>query len=278
VARKDPRNTSRFWRAAQVPGLTCLHADFTDHDYAPHIHDALVVAITELGGAEFRSRGATGEARAARVLVFNPAEPHSGRMAASRRWRYRAFYLSEEAIAAATVSAGVDKPRYFTSNILDDGRLAETFLSLHMALEEGRDPFAASELFAGGFRALFSRSGDPPREGGAVGPDRRRLDRVTAEMRERLSESLTLDDLGADAGLTAFQLIALFKRHTGLTPHAYLTHLRIGAALARVRAGEPIARAAVAAGFYDQSAFNHHFKRTHGVTPLQYLASTGEAA
>jgi AraC-like DNA-binding protein len=35
--------------------------------------------------------------------------------------------------------------------------------------------------------------------------------------------------------------------------------------------GEAIADAAVAAGFYDQSALCRHFKRAYGITPLQYL-------
>ena len=47
LARVDTRNSSRYWKDAHVPGLSCLAADFTSHDYAPHSHDALVVAVTE---------------------------------------------------------------------------------------------------------------------------------------------------------------------------------------------------------------------------------------
>ena len=32
----------------------------------------------------------------------------------------------------------------------------------------------------------------------------------------------------------------------------------------------PIADAALASGFYDQSALTRHFKRSFGITPLQY--------
>jgi len=28
-----------------------MHADFTSHEYAPHTHDAFVIAVTEAGGA-----------------------------------------------------------------------------------------------------------------------------------------------------------------------------------------------------------------------------------
>ena len=37
--------------------------------------------------------------------------------------------------------------------------------------------------------------------------------------------------MGRRVGLTPFQLIGLFKRGTGLTPHAYLTQLRLQAGL-----------------------------------------------
>ena len=89
---------------ARIAGLSCLCADFTDHAYAPHSHDALVVAVTEAGGSEFRSRGEAHEAAASALLVFNPAEPHSGRMARSRRWRYRGLYLDGAALATAGLS------------------------------------------------------------------------------------------------------------------------------------------------------------------------------
>jgi len=40
-------------------------------------------------------------------------------------------------------------------------------------------------------------------------------------MRERHAERLTLDELAATVELTPFQLIGLFRRGVGMTPHAY---------------------------------------------------------
>jgi AraC-like DNA-binding protein len=97
------------------------------------------------------------------------------------------------------------------------------------------------------------------------------LDRAVALLWERHAEGLTLDDLGQAVGLTAFQLIGLFKRGTGLTPHAYLTQIRLRVATGLLQGGTGLAEAAVAAGFYDQSALQNHFKRAYGITPLQYL-------
>jgi hypothetical protein len=93
-----------------------LHADFTTHDYAPHLHEAFVVAVTEAGGSEFSSRGLTKEAHTHTLLVFNPDEAHSGRMARSDRWRYRSLYVAEPAVKHVLAALGMDQPRYFTSN------------------------------------------------------------------------------------------------------------------------------------------------------------------
>lgn len=94
---------------------------------------------------------------------------------------------------------------------------------------------------------------------------------VLALLHDAFGERLSLDQMAAAGGLTPFQLIGAFKRTTGLTPHAYLTQLRLRAAIRHLGAGQPLIDAAVASGFYDQSALTRHFKRTFGMTPLQYV-------
>lgn len=271
MARVDTRNSSRYWNDAHVPGLSCLAADFTSHDYAPHSHDALVVAVTEDGGAEFKSRGSTEEASAAVLLVFNPSEPHSGRMGWSRRWRYRGLYLDQPAIDAVGASLGISATPYFTANVFRKKALVASFLSLHRALDEGRDAFEERELLVRSFGALFARHGSGGERILPAPRDRVLAGKVQALMIDRHAEELTLDDMGAAVGLTPFQLIGLFKRATGLTPHAYLTQIRLNAARRELQAGRPIVEAALAAGFCDQSALNRHFKRCLGITPLQWL-------
>lgn len=271
MARVDRHNTTRYWNATGVEGLSCLHADFTTHDYAPHQHDAFVVAVTESGGSEFKSRGRSDEARESVLLVFNPAEPHSGRMGWSRSWRYRSLYLTQPAIDQVTADLGIDRPAYFMRNVLGDADLIAAFGCLHRSLERGHDPLEERELLVASFGQLFARHGDgthaiptAPRDGAA-------LSRVTKRMASQHAESgLSLEEMGLWVDMTPFQLIGLFKRTAGLTPHAYLTQLRLKSAIRQLKAGAPIADAALASGFYDQSALTRHFKRSFGITPLQY--------
>ncbi|MBV8534087.1 MAG: helix-turn-helix transcriptional regulator, partial [Alphaproteobacteria bacterium] len=100
--------------------------------------------------------------------------------------------------------------------------------------------------------------------------DRAIAGKVIDLIRARYAEGLSLSDLANAAGLTSFQLIGLFKRTVGLTPHAYLIRVRLDAACRHLRQGARLSESALAAGFYDQSALTKHFKRWYGITPRQF--------
>jgi AraC-like DNA-binding protein len=270
VARLDPRNSTRYWWNRHFSGLSLLHADFTTHEYPPHTHEALVVAVTEQGGSVIKSRGQVEDAQASTLFVFNPAEPHAGWMGRSDRWRYRSLYLTQAALDRVAAGLGIDAVPYFTRNAFRDRDLIRAFLALHLAIEQGRDVFGERELLIGTFGQLFRRHGSG---GGRIEPmprDQALLGRVRERMRAHYAHDLQLDDLAREVGLTTFQLIGLFKRTTGLTPHTYLTQVRLGAACRHLRHCRPIAEVAARVGFYDQSALTKHFKRCYGITPLQF--------
>jgi len=270
MARPDPRNRTRYWWDRHVPGLSLMHADFTTHEYPPHSHEAFVIAATELGGSIIKSRGAVEAADASELFVFNPAEPHQGWMGRSRHWRYRSLYLTRSAIDEVARGLGIGDVPYFTRNNFRDRDLIAGFLALHRALEEGGDLFQERELLIGTFGRLFRRHGSG---GGRIVPaprDGAILRKTVETMRALHADALRLEELAAMVGLTIFQLIGLFKRTIGLTPHAYLTQMRLNAACRHLRRGQAIAEVAAATGFYDQSALTKHFKRCYGITPLQF--------
>jgi len=270
MPRTDPKNLSQYWWDRRTPGLSLMCADFTTQEYPPHTHDGFVIAVTETGGSVIKSRGVIEEARASTLFVFNPAEAHAGWMGRSERWRYRSFYLTRSAIDAVARGLGIDEVPYFTRNRFGDADLVDSFLALHHALQEGQDLFQQRELLFSTFGQLYRRHGSG---GGRIDPpprDQALIRLATDLVHERHAHDLRLEDLSAAVGLTPFQLIGLFKRGVGLTPHAYLTQVRLRRACHYLRRGLPVAQVAAATGFYDQSALNRHFKRCYGITPLQF--------
>lgn len=278
MARVDPRNVTQYWWDRHTRGLSLMRADFTTHEYPPHTHEAFVVAVTEQGGSIIKSRGRVEEAHHSALFVFNPAEPHAGWMGRSPRWRYRSLYLTQSAIDTVAAELGIDTLPYFTENLFRDADLIEGFLSLHRALEEGRDALHERELLVGTFGRLFQRHGSVGGRIAAAPRDQVLLSQEIEIMRARHAEELCLEELAREIGLTTFQLIGLFRRTVGLTPHAYLTQIRLGAACRGLRRGLPIADVATAAGFYDQSALTRHFKRAYALTPRQFARAAAGSA
>jgi AraC-like DNA-binding protein len=270
MPRVDPRNSTEYWWDRHLAGLSLLHADFTTHEYPQHTHDALVIAVTEQGGSVVKSRGQLQDATPSTLFVFNPEEPHGGWMGRSERWQYRSLYLTRLALDRLADELGVNEVPYFIRNTFADPDLIEAFLSLHVALEDGRDVFGEREMLVGSFGALFQRHGSGRSRLMAPPRDRVLLAKAVERMRAEYATDLHLEDVAAGVGLTTFQLIGLFKRTVSLTPHAYLTQIRLGMACRHLRHSPVLAEVATAVGFYDQSALNKHFKRCYGITPLQF--------
>jgi AraC-like DNA-binding protein len=239
----------------------------------PHAHPCFVIAVTELGGSEFKSRGKTDMANKEKLLVFNPSEPHSGRMGGSKRWRYRSFYLGEQSTKHLMSMLGLEQTGHFITNTIHDPKLIDSFLKLHHSLEEKdepSDPMGQQEMFIHSFGNLFQSHAQKKIVTQPANLDGQLLAPVIELLNDTYAERLTLENMAATAGLTLFQLIGAFKRTTGLTPHMYLTHIRLRAAVRRLSAGSSLLDAAITSGFYDQSALTRHFKRAYGITPLQF--------
>lgn len=271
MPRIDRRNRSRYWSSLGLSGLSMLEADFTTHEYAPHSHDEFVIAVTEVGGAIIKTGRETIEVRPDVLFVSNPAEPQSAWMGRSPRWRYRSFYLSDAALSEVARHVGIDGAPCFPRSAVRDAELCQALLDLHRALAAGQESFDDAELLISALGRVFIRHGHYDQRMQAELPERHALDRVVECMRERFRDRLELADLAGVAGVTVFQLIELFRRATGLTPHAFLIQLRLSAARRELSHGAPLAEVAIATGFYDQSALTKHFKRAYGITPGQYV-------
>jgi AraC-like DNA-binding protein len=66
------------------------------------------------------------------------------------------------------------------------------------------------------------------------------------------------------------QMSSSFKRHYGMTPHAFLVNRRIQFARRQLREGKLIADVALDSGFADQAHFQRAFKQHLAATPGQY--------
>ena len=103
-------------------------------------------------------------------------------------------------------------------------------------------------------------------------------DEIVAFVRANLARRLTLDDLAVVAQMSVFQLVRAFRRETATTPYRLILDLRVDHAKRLLEGGAPIAEAACAAGFADQSHLTRHFRRRTGSTPKRYAVAVQAAA
>jgi len=83
-----------------------------------------------------------------------------------------------------------------------------------------------------------------------------------------LAEPIEVAALAGLAGRSPFHFTRAFARSVGMTPHRYVVHLRLQAAVARIREGRTrLADIAAETGFSDQSHLSRWIRRVHGVAP-----------
>ncbi|MGE0769842.1 MAG: helix-turn-helix domain-containing protein [Hyphomicrobiaceae bacterium] len=245
-------------------------SEFTTHEFPPHTHDGFVVAVTERGGSEIKSRGDVAQADSRGLFIFNPEEPHAGWMGRSTYWRYRSFYLTKAAMDQLAHDLDIAELPYFLCNRFPDEDLIEAFLATHSSFERTLDPMGSRQLMIEAFAQLFARHGCGRLPIRSNSSDQHRVRLAIEIMRSRYGERLTLEDLAHPVGVSIYQLIGLFKRTVGLTPHSYLTQVRLGAACSLLKRGTGIAETAMLSGFYDQCALSNYFRRCYALSPVQF--------
>ena len=112
-----------------------------------------------------------------------------------------------------------------------------------------------------GGQSQFSALLELERPGGKFGP-------LLAWARERLDETLSVEDLAAEAAMSPRNFARRFAAETGLTPARAVERLRVEAARAQVEdTADPIDWIARATGFGDQERMRRAFLRAFGQPP-----------
>ena len=98
--------------------------------------------------------------------------------------------------------------------------------------------------------------------------------RVLTFIRTHLDQTITVEDLASEAGMSPAHFSRIFKQTVGESPMQYVLAYRIEQAMEMMRdAGLPLGEIAYACGFADQAHFSRSFKQITGQTPRQYRAA-----
>jgi AraC family transcriptional regulator len=130
----------------------------------------------------------------------------------------------------------------------------------------------ASATLAARLLQTYCDSGRPKSfEPAAQRLDQVRLRRVLDYIATNLDKEITLAQLAAVAGLSVFHFARTFARAMGVSPHRYVSRMRLENAMAEIAAGKlSLAEVAFKAGFSSQASFTRAFYRVNGLTPGEY--------
>ena len=260
-----------YFRPATLPGVEALHARFVLHEYAPHSHPTWTVAVVQHGAARFEVDATRQRADQGELFVLEPEAVHTGMAAVPEGWAYRVLYL-DPALLHDWDERDRPAPRAARWVVFRDRALRDSLLGAHSVLESGRTGLELDEAVVGAIDALRPHLRPGP-SGGRSGSEHAAVRRARAHLTEHWEQSVSLATLSSVAGLSRFELVRKFRRHTGLTPHAFQTNLRIAHARAMLTGGEAAARVAAECGFADQAHLTRVFKRFVGVTPGRFATA-----
>ena len=262
----------RLWRPPNTTGVELYSARLFFHSYGKHFHDQYTIGINDAGLGSFWCRGANQQAVPRSVNLLGPGEVHTGAATTDKGWTYRNVYLAPalvEAVARQLEWRSSATPSFSLSVARDDcvwGAADRLFWALHSPQSRLETDTAMLETL----RLLFERFGDCRPAKDRCSDNDHAVERARRYLKEHYRDAVSLEELAVAARVSSFYLVRCFRRHVGLPPHAYQLQLRLQSAKAELKSDASLAEIALKHGFFDQSHFHRHFKRTFGVSPGRY--------
>ncbi|MBX4955552.1 AraC family transcriptional regulator [Rhizobium lentis] len=258
-----PKNQFRLLRSA-LTGVEAVEAE-THHSFARHTHEQFGIGLISSGAQKSLSGRGMVEAEAGDIITVNPNEVHDGApIGEGRSWRI--LYFDPEIVTGLSQEIGPGRSE-IPHPVMRDAAMAGRFETLfYAATASAADGLLCEEL-------LLQLVADVMREGGGS-EERPPVPSSIRAARDLIDDdplaAVSLADLSRGSGLSRFQVLRGFARATGLTPHAYLIQARIHIARRLIAQGTPLAEAAFASGFADQSHMTRVFVRKYGLSPRLY--------
>ncbi|ANL35154.1 AraC family transcriptional regulator [Rhizobium phaseoli] len=261
------KNQFRMLRSA-LAGVEAVEAA-THHSFSRHTHEQFGIGLVSSGAQRSLSGRGMVEAAAGDIITVNPNEVHDGApIGAGRSWRI--LYFDPEIVAGQSrdIGAGRAGRQEIPHPVIRNGAIAARFEMLFDAMTEAEavDGLLLEELLLQLVADVMREDGD--REERPPVPASIRMARALID--DNPLAAVSLADLARESGLSRFQVLRGFAKATGLTPHAYLLQARIHRARRLIAQGTPLAEAAFASGFADQSHMTRVFVRKYGLSPRLY--------
>lgn len=254
--------------AACLPGIQIIHFEGSTRTVS-YYNDVYAIAVLYSAEGDVAFRNREYSTRSGQIGLIQPDGIFCRRRPPAPE-RVTKILVAPSYMNDAARQLGVARGAvHFDKLLVWAPRLFAALSSLDVGLQNNTSTALEIETrFVTALELILGESRCPPTARADF--DHARARRVRDVLHARFADSIALEELAKEAGVTTFHLPRLFKRAFGLPPHAYQNHLRLAQARHLLRQGMPPSTVAVEVGFTDQSHLNRHFRRTLGLTPAAF--------
>ena len=254
-------------RVTRLPGVEFWRVTNSTRHWAMH-HDTFTASL--IGGAPslnaaWNYRGHDQDVGPGCMQLIEPGEAHRTTRV-SEPASFFVMFWHPEVLHQASESLGVRGPVHLQHSQTSHPGMRASFQALLDGVTQANDAFYIEQQFSESTLQLLELCGErrpqprPPGSHPAVA-------RVRARIHDEFAETLSLESLASEVGLSKFHVARCFKDAVGVPPHQYQKMLRLQHARRMIERGSNVREAAAASGFADEAHLSRSFRDWMGVTP-----------
>lgn len=249
-----------------LDGLELKEATFKDRHFPTHFHDTYSIGIINNGIENLKIKENNLIATSRTVVIINQYELHSNSFYNSENWTYQTINLNIDALTFLSNNHPSAVKSFTFQNLIQDDFLYNSISNFHQnahlnSYEQVNS--ISNYLFQ---HYLVEKETDKTNYQSWTNL----VEEIKNLMNTNLNDKINIESIAKKYNKTSFQLIRAFKTHTGLTPIAYLTLIRLNKSKLLLASGNTLVDTALECGFFDQSHFTNYFKKYFGISPKQY--------
>ena len=241
--------------------------DNSVHSSKAHFHNEVSLGVVEKGSCKTEINGKNYELNEKTILIIPPALAHKCHPKDYKQWKFRMLYINSEWFQTAFNQENFQiKFSYKQVN-------EEIFLginTLFQSIENNAMNIENESKLLKCISMLVEVEDINYEEETLAALSLEKINAIKKYLDENYLNNIMLSDLAKVAGISKYYLIRQFEESQGLSPHKYITNLRINYAKKLLKHNKNFADIALESGFYDQSHFTKCFKEYTGVTPRKY--------
>ena len=267
VETDQPGERLSVHRVTRLPGVEFWTVRDSMRHWAMH-HDtftASLVASRPSMNATWLYRGKSQAVSSGQMQLMEPGEAHTTK-SVSEPASFFVIWWTPDVLLNASESLGVKGAVHLKVSQTDHPGLQASFRGLLAGVQHASDPAFIEEQFLDSTLQLLEVCGErklPSRPSGSHPA----MSKVRARLHDEFTESLSLERLAHEVGLSKFHVARCFKEATGVAPHQYQKLLRLQSARRHLERGACVREAAAASGFADEAHLSRSFRGWLGVSP-----------